>query len=184
MWNVVFPWFPEQRVIVLIISIGLNILVAVSGIFPSAPITAYNIIFFGFKTGVLVSILGEAAGAVVSFLLYRKGLGKWFTCDKVENQFLNKLKHTQGMEAVYLVLILRILPFVPSGAVTLAAAYSQMRLLSFSITSTLGKIPSLLIEAYSVDRVLQLKHGWQIGIVIFVVLLIIIYKLWGQKRAN
>ena len=88
------------------------------------------------------------------------------------------------MEAVYLVLILRILPFVPSGAVTLAAAYSQMRLLSFSINSTLGKIPSLLIEAYSVDRVLQLKHGWQIGIVIFVVLLIIIYKLWGQKRAN
>src|SRR5699024_317005 len=136
------------------ISIGFNVLIAVSGIFPSAPVTAGNIIYFGFEKGLIISVIGEAAGAVASFLIYRNSLRKWFTRKKVKNRLLNKLKHTRGVEAVFLVILLRILPFVPSGAVTLAAAFSQMRLLSFSIASTLGKIPSLFIEAFSVDRVL------------------------------
>lgn len=184
MLNEVIQWFPENPAIVVIISISLNILVAISGIFPSAPITAGNIIFFGFKIGILISIIGEAAGAIVSFLLYRKGLSKLLTHDKVKNRLLNRLKHTHGVEAVFLVLMLRVLPFIPSGAVTLAAAFSQMHLLSFSIASTLGKIPSLFIEAYSVDRVLKLTVEWQIGIVLLLFLVIVCYKQWKRKRAE
>lgn len=184
MLNEVIQWFPENPAIVVIISISLNILVAISGIFPSAPITAGNIIFFGFKIGILISIIGEAAGAIVSFLLYRKGLSKLLTHDKVKNRLLNRLKHTHGVEAVFLVLMLRVLPFIPSGAVTLAAAFSQMRLLSFSIASTLGKIPSLFIEAFSVDRVLKLTVEWQIGIVLLLFLVIVCYKQWKRKRAE
>lgn len=182
MKSLLLQWLPESSVLAFIISVCLNILIAISGIFPSAPITAGNIVFFGFKTGVLISIIGEAAGAIISFLLYRKGLRKFFTRDKVNNRLLNKLKHTHGAEAVFLVLILRILPFVPSGAVTLAAAYSQMGVLSFSIASTLGKIPSLFIEAYSVDRVLKLTVEWQIGIVLFLMAIMIVYKLWKKNR--
>ncbi|MFS0646109.1 TVP38/TMEM64 family protein [Siminovitchia sp. 179-K 8D1 HS] len=184
MANEVIQWFPENPAIATVISIILNIFVAVSGIFPSAPITAGNIIFFGFKIGVLMSIIGEAAGAIVSFLLYRKGLSKLLIHDKVKNRLLIRLKYTHGVEAVFLVLVLRVLPFIPSGAVTLAAAFSQMRLFSFSIASTLGKIPSLFIEAYSVDRVLKLTVEWQIGIVLFLFLVFVCYKLWKRKRAE
>ncbi|WP_340084964.1 VTT domain-containing protein [Siminovitchia sp. FSL H7-0308] len=184
MEHVVTEWFPEHQWMAVIISICLNMIIAISGILPSAPVTAGNIIFFGFKTGLLISIIGEAAGAVVSFLLYRKGIRTWFARNKVKNRFLNKLKHTHGVEAAILVIMLRILPFVPSGAVTLAAAYSQMRLLSFSIASTLGKIPSLYIEAYSVDRVLALTVGWQIGIVFAMIFIFIVYRHWKQKRAD
>lgn len=183
MENVLLHWLPESQGIAILISLILNILVAISGVFPSATITAGNIVFFGFETGVIVSIIGEAAGAVVSFILYRKGLNK-MTSRQVKNRLLIRLKTTQRMEAVFLVLILRVLPFIPSGAVTLAAAYSQMGLLSFSIFSTIGKIPSLLIEAYSVDLVLQLTFEWQIGTVIFVILVILFYKIMKQKKAN
>ncbi len=72
-------------------------------------------------------------------ILYRKCLNKIFTRDKVKNRLLNKLKHTHSMESVFLVLILRVFPFVPSGADTLAAAYGQMRLLSSYPWLTIAK---------------------------------------------
>lgn len=184
MENISLHWLPENQGIAILISLSLNILVAISGVLPSAAITAGNIVYFGFKTGIIVSIIGEAAGAVVTFMLYRKALNKITYRKQVKNRLLRRLQNTQRMEAVFLVLILRVLPFIPSGAVTLAAVYSRMGLLSFSISSTFGKIPSLLIEAYSVDRVLQLTFEWQIGIVVFMVLVILIYKLRGQKKAN
>lgn len=161
-----------------LISIILNVIIAVSGVLPSALITTANIVFFGFKAGLIISIIGEAAGAIVSFILYRHGLNKFHI--KLENRFLKKLKNTEGTEAVFLVIILRVLPFIPSGLVTLTAAFSQMRLLSFSIASTVGKIPSLFIEAYSAKQILDLSIEWQVGIFLFVTGIYIFYKL--RKR--
>ncbi|MBU8879166.1 VTT domain-containing protein [Bacillus sp. FJAT-29790] len=183
MEDYLLKWFPANPFLTVIISIGLNIIVAISGILPSAFITAGNIVFFGFKTGLLVSIAGEAAGAIVSFALFRKGLMKFSTrLKKPETKLLRKLRNTAGGKAVLLVLALRILPFIPSGAVTLAAAFSNMGLLSFSIASTLGKIPSLYIEAYSVDQVLSLKPGWQLGIILLFLIIVSSYYLIRRKR--
>lgn len=181
MENISLQWVPENPVIAIVISLSLNILVAISGVLPSAAITAGNIIYFGFEVGLIVSIIGEAAGAVVTFMLYRKGLNKIISHKQVKSRLLRRLKSTQRIEALFLVLILRVLPFIPSGAVTLAAAYSQMGLISFSIASTIGKIPSLFLEAYSVDRVLKLTLEWQIAIVIFVIVFIVVYKIWRRK---
>nr|WP_309136131.1 hypothetical protein [Mesobacillus foraminis] len=58
----------------MLISLLLNTLIAISGILPSAFLTAANILVLGFANGLLLSIAGEAIGAVVCFLLYRKGL--------------------------------------------------------------------------------------------------------------
>ncbi|PAQ16120.1 hypothetical protein CD798_03560 [Bacillaceae bacterium SAOS 7] len=172
-------WLPAHPLVAMIVSVSLNIVVAIVGVLPSAFITAVNIGVFGLTGGLVVSIIGEAAGAVVSFLLYRRGLKKWKL--KVENKFLKKLERTTGVEAIFLVLFLRVVPFVPSGAVTLSAAFSQMGLLSFSVASTIGKIPSLFIEAYSVQQVLQLTWQWQVGIISLLVLFYIIYKSYKRK---
>ncbi|KKB34430.1 TVP38/TMEM64 family protein [Bacillus thermotolerans] len=173
-------WMPANPVLAFVISIILNILIAVSGVLPSAFITAANVAFFGFEIGLLVSIAGEAAGAVVSFVLYRKGLQKLRV--KLKHRLLMKLQQTKGAEAIGLVLLLRVLPFVPSGFVTLAAAYSQMGLLSFSLASTLGKVPSLTIEAYSVQQVLKLTVEWQIILVLFIMVVYVVYRTWKRSE--
>ncbi|MBY0123719.1 TVP38/TMEM64 family protein [Bacillus sp. S/N-304-OC-R1] len=176
-------WIPSTPFIAFMFSILLNILIAVSGVLPSAFMTAANIVIFGFYWGVAVSIAGEAAGAVVSFQLYRKGLLKLASRFKEpKSKQLLKLKNTTGSEAVFLVIILRILPFIPSGAVTLAAAYSKMSLLSFSIASTLGKIPSLLIEAYSVSQFLAFTWEIQLSIILFLFVSVALYYLIKKIR--
>ncbi|WP_246197213.1 TVP38/TMEM64 family protein [Cytobacillus depressus] len=164
-------WFPVNPILAVLFSLIINMLIAISGILPSAFITAGNIAFFGFEKGLVVSIAGEAAGAIVSFVFYRKGLIKLLpSLEKTKSRLLLKLKNTAGAEAIFLVLLLRFLPFIPSGAVTLAAAFSKMGLVSFSVASTLGKIPSLFIEAYSVNQVLSLKTEWQIAIILLFIL--------------
>jgi uncharacterized membrane protein YdjX (TVP38/TMEM64 family) len=187
MESYLLEWFPTNPGLAAVISIGLNIMVAIIGVLPSAFITIGTVGIFGFKIGLFILIIGEASGAIVSFLLYRKGLYKLFsTYPKInnmeKNKFLCRLKNTKGITAFFIVILLRILPFVPSGAVTITATLSKMGLFSFSIASTLGKIPAMFIEAYSVSYVLNLKPELQIGLIIFVVILFLFYLLWERKK--
>ncbi|MFS0638495.1 VTT domain-containing protein [Mesobacillus foraminis] len=177
----------SHPLIFMLISLLLNTLIAISGILPSAFLTAANILVLGFANGLLLSIAGEAIGAVVCFLLYRKGLAIIPSSQKKAkfmNTFLNRLRKTDGMEAVFLVLFLRLLPFIPSGLVTLTAAYSKMRTWSFAAASTAGKIPALYIEAYSIDVALNARTQWQIGALIAIIFLFAIWILWKRKNKD
>ena len=81
-----------------------------------------------------------------------------------------------GMKAFWLILSLRLIPFVPSGLVTFAAAIGEVTAITFLMASSIGKAPALLIEAYSVYQVTE--WGWQgkviLGVVAVVILIFII----------
>jgi uncharacterized membrane protein YdjX (TVP38/TMEM64 family) len=177
-----FEWAPENKLFIAIFSIVANIIIAIFGVIPSAFLTAFNIAIFDFKLGLVLSIIGEALGAIVSFILYRKGLTKLASRVKWKNKLLLKLQHSKGFEAVFLVLTLRTLPFVPSGVVTLFAAYGKMGLYSFGIASTVGKVPSLVIEALLVDRALELSTEWQIISMALILFLSLFYFGWKRRR--
>lgn len=163
------------------LSIIINVIISILGVIPSFFITAANINFFGFGNGFLISIIGEAFGAIISFFLYRMGIRKVKTKTTINNKYLKNLEGTEGLEAFMLIIALRIFPFIPSGLVTLISAGSKVGILNFSIASTLGKIPALLIEAYSVQQIL--KWSWQ-GKVILGITSIILLAIFYRKRTN
>lgn len=105
---------------------------------------------FGFWKGTFLSFAGEAIGAVVSFVLYRKGFRKLSETKLFSHPKVRRLLEAKGLEAFFLVLSLRLLPFVPSGVVTFVEAIGKTSLLIFMIASSIGKIPALLLEADSV----------------------------------
>lgn len=162
----------------VIISIVLNILIAVAGVLPSAFLTALNVQLLGFGPGVAVSIIGEAVGAIISFIVYRKALQ---TYTSPTGTRFKRLREAEGIEAWFLVLSMRLMPFVPSGLVTLSAAFSRMTLPSFAVASTLGKVPALLIEALAVTAVLYVATGWQIALIAMVG---IIYVVWRRHKSG
>ncbi|MCM3571261.1 TVP38/TMEM64 family protein [Neobacillus mesonae] len=175
----VLEWFENSGYFVFLLSIILNILISVLGILPSVFITAANISFFGFGYGLFLSILGEALGAIVSFYLYRKGINKLKNKVTMNNKYLDRLHQTKGGEAFLLIIALRILPFIPSGLVTLVSAGSKVGILNFSLASTLGKIPALLIEAYSIQQILS--RSFQ-GKIILTISSIIVFCLLFKKN--
>lgn len=177
-------WLESSDFIAALVSIILNIAVAIAGVLPSAFITAGTVGILGFKTGLVILIIGEAAGAVVSFLLYRKGLKKLAEktgFGEVKNKYVNRLKTSRGIEAFSIVVLLRLIPFVPSGLVTVTASFSRMSFQNFLAASTLGKIPALILEAAAVAYVFKLDAGWKWGIGLAVSSAILAF-LWIKKN--
>ena len=176
----VIQLFENIGVFAVILSVALNILISVLGVVPSFFLTAANISFFGFSYGLVVSIIGEAIGAVISFYLYRIGIHKAKEKVSINNQFLIKLQQTEGITAFVLVFALRLAPFVPSGLITLISAGSRIGIWNFSVASTLGKLPALLIEAYSVQAILL--WNWQGKVILGSISILIIFFLYRRKR--
>ena len=179
-------WFPSNAFWGVIISVVLNILVAITGILPSAFITVATVGFFRFEYALIILIIGEALGAIVSFILYRNGVEKLLSYPKMstmnENKYLQKLRSADGWSAIRIILLLRVLPFVPSGAVTLTAALSSIHIIPFSLASTIGKIPALLIEAYSVAHVLDLQKESQIAIIFVAIIVFLVYVGFKKRK--
>jgi uncharacterized membrane protein YdjX (TVP38/TMEM64 family) len=174
--------FKEYPQLAVIISICLSIIIAIIGILPSVFITAANLLFFGFWNGTLISFLGEAIGAAISFLLYRKGFKKMADKRLHEYPRLKQLVDADNEKAFSLVFSLRLIPFVPSGLITFAAAVGKVSFAVFLAASSLGKLPALLIEAVSVYEVT--KFGWLGKLILVVAALGILYWIIKQKKVN
>lgn len=159
MQEFIIHFFENLGIWAIIVSILLNVIISILGVVPSVFITAANILVFGLPIGITVSIIGEALGAIVSFYLYRAGIQKLKKPYTGKNATLQKLENAKGWQAFWLIISLRILPFVPSGAVTFLSAMSHVSITTFAIASTIGKIPALLIEAFSIKNVLAVDFN-------------------------
>lgn len=175
----IFEHYPQLAVV---ISLLLSILVAVLGLIPSVFITAANILFFGFWPGTLISFAGETMGAMIAFFLYRKGF-KNATRKRLNSYTkLKQLLNAEGSQAFGLVLSLRLIPFVPSGLVTFAAAIGNVSAAIFITASSIGKIPALLMEAYAVYQVTE--FGWQGKAILMVMAAGILFFVVSKIRSN
>lgn len=172
--------FKEYQNLSIVISICISIIIAVLGVVPSVFITAANILFFGFWNGMIISFMGEAIGAGIAFLLYRRGFKKVAenTLDKYPK--VKRLIDAEDKEAFYLVLALRLIPFVPSGLITFAAAVGKISFLTFIISSSIGKLPALFIEAYAVNAVSH--FGWQGKLILALVAGVLLYWIITKKK--
>jgi uncharacterized membrane protein YdjX (TVP38/TMEM64 family) len=65
--------------------------------------------------------------------------------------------------------------------INLAAAISKTSILTFVFASSLGKLPALLIEAYSVNQVLQSSND-QKAILVIIALLVLFIHLYQKRK--
>ncbi len=163
-------------------SIFLNIAISIIGFLPSAFLTAINVTLFGYWGGFWTSFIGEALGSLVAFWLYRKGFRRFVDQRAKRAPFVYKLINASPREAFFSVIGLRILPFIPSGLVTLYAAVSTMRFGSFAIASSLGKFPALFIEVSATYAVVQWMNPGQLILLVLAVFLL--SSVWVKFRSS
>jgi uncharacterized membrane protein YdjX (TVP38/TMEM64 family) len=167
----------------LIISIVINIFIALLALIPSVFITAVNVTFFGFWDGMWISFIGESLGALIAFLAYRKGIKLFSINEKISHPKAKKLLTSKGKNAFYLILWLRLMPFIPSGLVTILAALGEVSVITYFIASSIGKFPATLMEAYSVHEVIKFSIEGKIilGVLLISVMTVYIYR---RKQKN
>ncbi len=170
---------------VLILSLLANIFVAIVGVLPSYFITAFNISFFGVVIGFFVSLLGESLGALCAFILYRKGLKKISNEKLKKHPKINKIINSNKKDQIFLILSFRLVPYMPSGLVTYAASISNMKISTFVIFSTIGKIPAMILEvllvSQAINLVLQQNIKSSMAIIATIAITYIIFKIIKKK---
>lgn len=172
-------WFQAYPEWAVLISLLVSTVVAILGLVPSYFVTAANIGFFGPWLGGFLSWFGEAFGAAVAFVLYRKG---WTSVQTrlTLPQKIKALATLNGWNAMRMVFLLRLMPLMPSGLVTLAAATSQISFVGFVMSSSLGKIPALVLEILAVLALFQLPLSVQIVVAIAIGALV---WCWVKQKA-
>lgn len=175
-----FHSYPEYA---LVASLAINIVIALLGFVPSVFLTAANILFFGFWEGTFISFAGESIGAFIAFLLYRYGFKRSIGNKIAAYPQVNKLLNATGQEAFLAILSLRLIPFVPSGIITFAAAIGAVRPVTFLVASSVGKAPALLMEGYAAYQVTAFNLQGKL-ILAAVALYLLYYTLKKIRRGN
>lgn len=177
--NVLIDFMANNIQLAFLISIFINIIIAILGLVPSIFITVANIAIFGPLGGLIISIIGEALGSIISFYLYRRGF-KQMSADLInKHTFTQKIMHTTGKEARRLIFAFRLLPYMPSGIVTYASAIGEVSIWDFALSSTLGKIPALMIEvllSIGIVNALNLPLNQFLTIISVLLIIIILYQ--------
>lgn len=164
----------------ILLSLVISVIVAVLGILPSIFITGANIILFGPLYGFLISWIGEIVGAAVSFYLYKFGFKKHTENLAAKYKILEKITSSEGLKAGILIFQGRLLPFFPSGLVTLAGALSNINFTTFLMATALGKLPSLALESLVSYDVVNLHENW-LRLIIILIAIILLIPLLKKK---
>lgn len=153
------------------------------GFFPSFLLTSLNISSLGLTIGVILSLSGEIFGAIVGFYLYRYGFSKvnpkW-----LKRPFWRYIQSSSISRVFWAIILLRLIPFVPSGLVTAGAALTPIPGGLFIIASTIGKIPAVSLEVAVVYGLVEsIPPGHQYGLFILIFLSFLV--IWAKnKRKN
>ena len=162
----------------------ISVIIALLGIVPSVFVTGANIVFFGPINGFLISLLGEVIGGWISFKVYRKGIKRFAGNIEGKYELIDKIVKSEGRSVGILIFEGRLIPFIPSGLVTLAAAMSKVNSLIFIIATFLGKIPSILLEvlaSYGMILAYQKNIKLVIGIFSLILLFLTVKRIRGNR---
>ena len=165
------------------ISIFISILISLAGILPSVFVTGANIVFFGPVQGFIISLLGETIGAYITFIVYRLGFKKKIEKLADKHKLLSQIVNSTGKKAGLLICQGRIIPFIPSGVITLAASVSNVNDVIFIVATFIGKAPSIAIEALVSYDVINIYDNW-IRLVITVIGLVITTFIIRKEKRN
>ena len=164
----------QYREFAIFISIIISVIIALLGVVPSIFVTGANIIFFGPIWGFIISLLGESIGGYISFKVYRLGLKKSITSILGKYRLVDNLVKSKGWKAGVLIFEGRLIPFIPSGFITLGAALSSVNSFIFVVTTFLGKIPSIALEALVSYEFINANEG-SIKLIITIIALILLW---------
>jgi uncharacterized membrane protein YdjX (TVP38/TMEM64 family) len=164
------------------ISLLMSIGISLAGVLPSVFVTGANIIFFGPVQGFLISLSGETIGAYITFTVYRLGFKKNIEKFADKHKLVSNIVNSDGDKAGLLIFQGRIIPFIPSGVITLAASISNVNSTAFTIATLMGKAPSIAIEALVSYDIINIYDNWIRLAITIIGLILVTITVRKEKR--
>ncbi len=127
-------------------------------LFPATILTLAGGLAFGVVWGMLLTMVGCTAGAMLSFVIARKIGHRWFRKEwKGKLKFIEQQLEHKGF---FYVLILRLLPGFPFDLISYASGLSKVKFHSFVGATVIGIIPGTFAYNFLGASILkgEMKH--------------------------
>lgn len=161
----------------------LTLFVNALGFPPAIIFSTANTLIFGIFWGIVLSVVAETVGVTISFLLLR-----FFFRDSAKkliekSKFLSSIDKYSSKKGFLVMLIARMVPYIPSGVLNAVGALSSLNLRDYFLSSLIGKFPSTGIEAIiGHDTIVQQEDSTRIVIVVILAIILIVGALWYEKK--
>ena len=167
----------------VVFSFLLTLFVNALGFPPAIIFSTANTLIFGIFWGITLSVVAETVGVTISFLLLR-----FFFRDTAKkliskSKFLKSMDKYSSEKGFVVMLIARMVPYVPSGILNAVGALSALSLRDYVLAAFIGKFPSTGIEAIiGHDAILQEEDFTRIIVVVIFAIILIGWAWWYQKK--
>ena len=152
--------------------------------FPPAVIfSTANVILFGIIPGIILSCVAETVGVTIAFVLMRFYFREAAEKAIAKSPFLAKVDRYSGSKGFFIMLIGRMVPYLPSAVMNAVGALSSIRFRDYVLASLVGKFPSTGIEAIiGHDIIMQQENNTRLIIVIIAAGILIYAAIHYEKR--
>lgn len=169
----------------VVFSFLLTLFVNALGFPPAIIFSTANTLIFGIFWGIVLSVAAETVGVTISFLLLR-----FFFRDTAEkliskSKFLSSIDRYSSEKGFQVMLIARMVPYLPSGVLNAVGALSALSLGDYVLSSFIGKFPSTGIEAIiGHDAITQEEDPTRIIVVVIFTIILIAWAWYHQKKIH
>ncbi|WP_020618668.1 TVP38/TMEM64 family protein [Paenibacillus daejeonensis] len=175
----------------LLVTFPLALIQGIITIFPFATLLLLHVTSFGWFEGMMISWAAGTMASVACFYLSRTLLSNWI--DRRFGERLLKYRKWQtrmNNYGVWVVILLRSLPFVPSNIVSIMAAVSPLKPLAYIWSTTVGMFSQvwlfMLLTAEVIFPEKEIRPMWM-GYITFcgvLVLILIVVLLLDRQRGE
>ena len=169
MWAMVFSFF-------------LDVLINALGFLPSIFVSTANGLLFGLIPGIIISWLAETVGVIISFMLMRTVLRSSAEKLIAKSKYLRKADEFSGKNGFKIMLILRAMPYFPSGILTALGAVSRISLKDYALANLIGKFPSTALEVVIGHDIVNYQQNMDRLMIVIVLVCIIYGVIWYFNR--
>lgn len=157
----------ESGVMSRFICAVMLIIQTVLALIPGEPFEILSGYAFGTLEGTLLCILSSTIGSIIVFLISRKFGTRFveifFSMDKI-----NSLKILNDRKKMYfLIFLLFFIPGTPKDLLTYVAGLTPIKLLPYTIITTIAKIPSIITSTIGGDAFGEQKYLY--AIIVFII---------------
>ncbi|WP_442603867.1 TVP38/TMEM64 family protein [Paenibacillus sp. KN14-4R] len=141
--------------------IGIT-LVYLQTFFPFVPfvvIAGVNVVIFGMEWGFVVNYSMACLGSISAFMIARHFGYGWVERKLSKYPMMQSFNQLLEKDGLFYTLIGRLIPIIPSSAISYGAGVTAMKMSSFVIGTIIGKFPIVFMESLIAHDVLHFKQN-------------------------
>lgn len=166
----------------MVFSFFLDVLINALGFLPSIFVSTANGLLFGLIPGIIISWLAETTGVIISFILMRTILRSSAEKLIAKSKYLQKADEFSGKNGFKIMLILRAMPYFPSGILTALGAVSRISLKDYALANLIGKFPSTSLEVVIGHDIVNYQQNLDRLMIVIVLACLIYGAIWYYNR--